>query len=99
LEVFNCEKTKKSKFVSDIYGKIKKMHDPSVCDPLALFPIFRPESVLSGMKVQMTVELSGLRTRGATKINWFDKNEKKYYCYLVKDINVAMLIKEIYESY
>ena len=99
LHLLSDEKTKKSKFVSDIYGEIKKKHDPSICDPLAFFPLFRPDCVQSGVKIEMIIELKGKRTRGATKVNWFNEDPKKKNCYLVKKMDLNTIIEEITASY
>ena len=97
--LFEDQTTPKAKLINDVYEKIKTFQIPSLCDPLGLFPLFRPDLIKSGMKLQFDIELKGKRTRGATKINWFNEDKNKENVYIVRHFNVEEMLKEVDESY
>ena len=90
--LFEDTSTPKSKLINDIYEIIKTKENPSLCDPLGLFPLFRPDLIESGMKLQLNIELKGKRTKGATKINWFNEDKSKENVYLVRCFNFNELM-------
>ena len=50
------------------------------------------------MYINIKIELKGQRTRGATMIDYFKKNNT-YNAYLVRKFNEKEMVKEIIESY
>lgn len=61
--------------------------------------MFRPDLVKSGMKLQLDIELKGKRTKGSTKINWFNEDKDKENVYIIRDFNVEEILNEVIESY
>ena len=51
------------------------------------------------MKLQLDIELKGKRTKGSTKINWFNEDKDKENLYIIRDFNVEEILNEVIESY
>ena len=71
IVLFTDDSTPKSKLIHDIHKDILKTHKPSICDPLAVIPVFNPEIIESMYQAYGKVELNGVRTRGALQLDWF----------------------------
>lgn len=70
-QIFNSEKTKKSRFIKDIFlGKI-----PALCDPLTAFLLLAPESVTKVYRVYGEVCRDGARTKGYLAIDWLGTSD------------------------
>ena len=100
MELYHEKSTRKGKMIHDIHGEIMKKMKPSVCDPLAVIPVFNPEIVESIYQAYGHVEINGIRTRGALTLDWFsDNSEGKKKLWAIAEINTERMVDNIKQSY
>lgn len=91
-EVFLSNKTPKAEFIRRVHVHILKTMVPHVIDPLAVFVIFKPDIVTSGVNLRINIEVKGHRTRGCSIVDYFSPKSHQHNIYLINSLDPKAIL-------